>query len=200
MTRRAFTLVEVLVVAGVLLVIVASAVLYRVSAQKQSLALEFRAASLQSAQLVITRLQRDLASLQPGPLSGAPIQPAPAPAVELTRTSERSDSRGLPLDDKDRVLTERVSWRFDRASHQLFRNGEALRAVLMESVEFTYFPCRPGDEEPPYGDTLVVRMVCVPTEALGRATPEKQRAVFSATFHSPQGTVNHMHEDWAGDR
>ncbi|MBI4862958.1 MAG: hypothetical protein HY815_22250 [Candidatus Riflebacteria bacterium] len=198
--RPAFSLVEVLVVAGVLLAVVAGGVLYQVSGQRQSLALDFRAASLQSAQLVIARLQRDVAGMVPGPLVRTFAEPTACREVTLTRTSDRSDPRGLPLDAREALLTETVRWRFDPASHLLSRNGEPVRAVRMESVEFTYFPCRPGDTTPPYGDTLVVRMVAVPPEALGRVSPRTPRAVYTARFHSPQGTINHLHEDWVGER
>ena len=198
--RDGFTLLEVLIVAGLLLMLAGGAVMYQTSGQKQSLALEFQASSLQSAQLILARLQRDLVCMVPGPLSTARAQPTPCHEVLLTRVSESSDSRGLPLDEKDRLLTDTVVWKFDPATHLISRNGEAIKAAPMETVDFTYFPCRPRDVAPPYGDTLVVRLVAVPSEALGRSTADTPRAVFNASFHSSQGTINHLHEDWAGDR
>ncbi|MBI4864654.1 MAG: hypothetical protein HY815_31020 [Candidatus Riflebacteria bacterium] len=196
----AFTLVEVLMVAGLVSGIVLGAVFYHVTGQRQSTALDFQAAALQSAQLVVGHLQQDLSNLQPGVLSGTYAAPTPSQGVDLTRVVERSGARGLPLDAQDAPLVESVAWRFDPATHLLYRNGEPIRGAPLESVEFTFFPCRPDDPTPPYGDTLVVRLVAVPLEALGRATAQTPRAVFTAAFHSSQGTVNHLHEDWVGDR
>lgn len=198
--RRGFSMLEILIVASLLLITAGSAAMYTLSGQKQGLGIEFQAAALTSAQMVFARLQRDLASQVPGPLSALTAVPAPAREVTLARVSDQSDARGLPLDDQDRLLTERVTWKFDPATHLVSRNGEPIRGAPMESVEFTYFPCRPGDIAPPYGDTLIVKLVVVPVEALGKTTPETPRAVFQASFHSAQGTINHLHEDWAGDR
>lgn len=200
MSRRGFSLLEVLIVAGVLLLIAGIAVTMRVSGQKQSVAIEFRAAALQSAQLVLTRLQRDVSSLVPGPLTATAAAPAPASAVAFTRVSDSSGPKGLPLDARDELMTEQVAWRFDPKTHQLSRNGEVIRGVTMHQVEFTYFPARPGDASPPYGDTLLVRLVFVPPEALANVGPGTQRAEFTTSFHAPQGTLDHVHEDWAGDR
>jgi type II secretory pathway pseudopilin PulG len=193
-SRRAFSFIEVIVVAGLLVVLVGGFVLYRVSGQKQSMAIEFRAAALQSAQLAITRLQRDVASLVPTPLAAQN-----APAIELTRVSDASSARGLPLDANDALLTEQIRWAFDPKTHMLSRNGEPLRGVLMETVDFTYFPARPGETTPPFGDTLMVRMVCVPVEALGRVTADTPKVEFTTAFHATQGTLERVHEDWSGD-
>lgn len=198
--RRAFSLIELLLVAALLLVMAWMGVMYTLSGQKQSVAIEFRAAALQAAQLVLTRLERDVASLVPGPLAAQPVPPAPGSSVELTRVSEESGRDGLPLDRDGRLMTERVAWRFDAASGQLSRNGETIRGVRMHLVEFTYVPTRPGDPAPPYGDTLVVRLVFVPPEAIGRVTADTPRAEFVTAFHATTGTLEHIHPEWVGDR
>lgn len=201
MSRGAFSLLEVLIVSALLLAIAGIAVMTRVSGQKQSVAIEFRAAALQSAQLVLTRLQRDVSSLVPGPLGAAGVSPpAPASAVSFTRVSDASGPKGLPLDARDELMTEQVLWRFDPGTHQLMRNGEAIRGVTLHQAEFTYFPARPGDTSPPFGDTLSVRLVFVPPEALGHVGANTPKAEFTTAFHAPQGTLDHVHEDWAGDR
>lgn len=198
--RRGFSMLEILIVSALLLMAAASAAMVTLSGQKQSVAIEFQAAALTSAQMVFARLQRDLASQVPGPLSALTAAPAPAREVTLTRVSDESDARGVPLDDQDHLKTERVTWKFDPATHLVSRNGEAIKGAPMESVEFTYFPCRPGDIAPPYGDTLIVKLVVVPADAVGKSTPDTPRAFFTASFHSAQGTINHLHENWVGDR
>jgi len=175
-------------------------VLYLVSGQRQSVALDFQAAALQSAQLVVSRLQQDVSNLVPGELAGTFATPTPSPTIHLLRVSDAVRSDGLPLDSQDLLLVEPVSWAFDPGSHLLYRNGDPLRSAPLESVEFTFFPCRPDDPTPPYGDTLVVRLVAVPVEALGKVTSSTPRSSFTVAFHSTQGTVNHLHEDWVGDR
>lgn len=198
--RRGFSLIELLLVAALLLVMAWMGVMYQLSGQKQSVAIEFRAAALQAAQLVLTKLERDVTSLLPGPLAAQAAPPAPGSSVELTRVSDASNRDGLPLDRDGRLLTERVVWRFDAATGLLARNGEPVRGVRMHLVEFTYFPTRPGDPAPPYGDTLAVRMVFVPPEAIGRVTKDTPRAEFVTAFHATSGTLDHVHTDWVGDR
>lgn len=193
-------MLEILIVAALLLISAASAAMYTLAGQKQSVAIEFQASALTSAQMIFARLQRDLASQIPGPLSALTAVPTPAREVTLTRVTDDSDARGLPLDDQDRLKTERVTWKFDPATHLVSRNGEPIKGAPMHSVEFTYFPCRPGDIAPPYGDTLIVKLVVVPADAVGRATNDTPRAVFTASFHSAQGTINHLHENWVADR
>lgn len=196
---RAFSLVEVLMVVGVLAGLAAGAVLYIVSGQGQSLALDFQASALQSTQLLAGHLQRDVSNLMPRPLLDTFATPVPSNTVSLLRLAETSDPGALPLDGQGQPLVESVNWSFDPQTHLLSRNGEPIRGAPMESVEFTYFPCRPDDPTPPYGDTLIVRMVAVPLEALGRAGVGGPRVTVTAVFHSAQGTVNHLHEDWVGD-
>jgi prepilin-type N-terminal cleavage/methylation domain-containing protein len=199
MTRSGFSLLEMLIVFALVLVMAGAALLLRVSGQQQSVAIEFRAAALQSAQLVLTRLERDVSSLVPGPLDAA-AGPMSGPSVSLTRVRDASDAQGLPLDRDRRLLTERVTWAFDAGTGTLARNGEPLRAVRMHAVQFTYFPTRPGDTAPPYGDTLAVRMVFVPPETIGRVGPDTPRVEFVTAFHAPQGTLDHVHPEWVGDR
>lgn len=198
--RGAFSLLEALIVAALMLTMAAGAAFYQISGQRQSVALEFQASSLTSAQIVLARLQRDLVGMVPGPLSAAQAAPAPRNEVQLTRATDQSPMWGLPLDDKDHLVTETVVWKFDPKTHLLARNGDPIKAAPMEAVEFTYFPCRPGDPAPPFGDTLVVKLVVVPVEALGKVEAQTPKAVFTAAFHSSQGTINHLHENWAGDR
>jgi type II secretory pathway pseudopilin PulG len=195
----AFSLVEIMVVLGLVLGLVGSVVAYRLSGQRQSLALDFQATALQSIQLVLAALERDLSRLDPGPLAGTFSAPTPTRAMLLRCVPSMRDEPGLPLDGLEpRVQT--VRWLFDPATHLVHRQGEPLRSAPLESVEFTYFPSRPGDPTPPYGDTLVVRLVAVPLEALGAANPRTPRVAFTATFHLMNGTINHLHEDWIGDR
>jgi type II secretory pathway pseudopilin PulG len=197
--RNAYSLLEILVVLALLLSMVGAFVLYYVSGQKQSLSLGFQAAALQTAQIVVATLQQDLASFVPGPLAGTYAAPTPAFSVRLTRVSDSSNSLGLPLDPHDELQTEAVNWVFDPQTHELTRNGETVHSGPLESAIFTFFPSRPGDPTPPFGDTLILQMEVVPTEALGHVTSATPKAAFTVEFHSPQGTVNHLHEEWVGD-
>lgn len=199
MSRGGFSVLEILIVASLLAALVGGAALYQVSGNRQAVALDFRASSLQSAQLLIVHLQRDLASQVPGPLdpAGAPTHQS---ELAIVRASDTNGKRGLPLDANDQLLTETVTWKFDPATHYVSRNGEPIKAAPFESVEFTQFPLRPGDPSPPYGDTIIVKMVVVPPDALGKVGPATPKAVFTASFSSSQGTINHLHEDWVGDR
>lgn len=195
--RPGFSLIEIVIVAGLVLGLVSGALFYRTTAQHQSLALDFQATSLQSFQLVRRALMRDIANTIPGPLASTFAAPVPTPAVTLRRVPEVP---GVPLDPAGDPVTEQVSWLFDPGTHLLYRQGEPLRSAPLESVEFTYFPCRPEDPNPPFGDTLIVRMVAVPVEALGRVGKNTPRAEYTFECHLAQGTTNHLHEEWVGDR
>lgn len=198
MRRPAFSLIEIVVVLGLVIGLVGGVVTYRLSGQRQSQALDFQASALQSIQLVLAALERDLARLDPGPLAGTFSAPTPTRAMVLRCVPSLRDEPGLPLDGLvPRVET--VQWQFDPATHLVYRQGEPLRSAPLESVEFTYFPSRPGDPTPPHGDTLVVRLTAVPLEALGAPGPHTPRLSFTATFHLMNGTINHLHEDWIGD-
>jgi len=196
----AFTLTELLVVVGVISTVMICLVLYQVSGHRQSLSLDFQAAAIQSYEILVARLQEDFECLMPGPLSQTFSEPVPAQAVALRVVSSSMGANDVPIDSNQAVITDRVVYSFDPKSHWVFRNNQPLRAGPFESVQFTFFPSRPGDPTPPYGDTLILKVTIVPSEALNSGGVVTQRAAFEVMFHSPQGTANHVWEVWAGDR
>jgi len=198
--NRGFTLIETIVVVGLLTTLLLGYSYYRDASQTQSLALDFQAASLQSAQMLVTHLMRDFDNIVPSPLEVTFTEPTPRTGVAFHRITEGAGILGQPLDSEYVPITEKIEYVFDEKDHRVYRNGQPIRSALFESVDFTFFPVRPQDPaNPPYGDTLIVRMVVVPVEAIEKPKEDTPRSEFIIQFHSPQGTSNHVFEHWIGD-
>jgi hypothetical protein len=195
--RSGFSVVELLVVLGLVGTVLGSFWLAAAGGYFQSTELDFRAAALQSAQLLVARIDADLQSFAPGALGDTFAEPMPRPGIRFDRVTDRP---GLPLDERGSPVTERVTYRFDAATRQVVRNDEPLPHGPFENVAFTFFPARPGDPTSPHGFVLVVEIEIVPADASGRADATTARAQFRMTLRSPQGTANHAASRWVGDR
>ena len=194
--RTGFTLLEIVVVAGVLLCLLGVFFLAYVSGQNQSLALDFQTSSLQAVDLLVSRILADFDNLLPGPIAVTYAEPTPQPGISLSKVSDGRGAFGLPLKPGLDPLEEHVSYRFHPADHRVHRNEESLPFGPFETVQFTFYPARQGDPTPPFGDTLVVEIVCVPLECVGRTNSATPRAEFRIQLRSPQATVNHLCGFW----
>lgn len=188
---RGFTLIEGLMVAAVLAV--ASSVLWQLfsSGMKREQKIDFRTRALQTAALARTRIAADFNQILPS----ASVSPerATGQAVTFDRAVEgMSGEGGLPIDAKLQPKFEKITYRFDPASHRLLRNGQPVAVGLLKDLAFTF---ESGRER---GYTLVVELVLAPEEEVSSPRPS-QVAKFAFSFHSPQGTLKLAHRTWVGD-
>lgn len=192
MMKRGFTLVEGLVVAALLAV--AGTMFWQLfsSGMKREQKVDFRTRALQTAALARARIATDFVSILPS-ASTAPTH-ATGKAVTFDRIPEdRVQEAGLPLDANLHPIFDRVTYRFDPATHRLIRNGTAVAVGAIRDCDFTF---ESGKE---LGYTLRVALTLVPEEEVASAKPSVQaRFVFS--FHSPQGTLALAHKEWVGDK
>lgn len=190
--RSAFTLVEGMVVAALLAV--AGTMFWQLfsSGMKREQKVDFRTRALQTAALARARIASDIVSILPS----ASMSPSKATgkAVTFDRTPEdRTQEAGLPLDKDLKPIYDRITYRFDPATHRLMRNGTAISVGMLRDLDFTF---ESGKE---LGYTLTVVMTLCPEEEITSAKPSVE-ARFAFSFHSPQGTLALAHKEWVGDK
>lgn len=175
------------------LLAVASTMLWQLfsSGMKREQKIDFRTRALQTAALARTRIAADFNQILPS-ASTSPER-AKGQAVTFDRVVEgMSGEGGLPIDGKLQPKFEKVTYRFDPASHRLLRNGQPVAVGVLKDLAFTF---ESGRER---GYTLVVELVLVPEEEVANPRPS-QMATFAFSFHSPQGTLELAHRTWVGD-
>lgn len=190
--KGAFTLVEGMVVAALLAV--AGTMFWQLfsSGMKREQKVDFRTRALQTAALARARIASDIVSILPS-ASMAPAK-ATGKAVTFDRTPEdRVQEAGLPLDRDLKPIYDRITYRFDPATHRLMRNGSAVAVGMLRDLDFTF---ESGKE---LGYTLTVVMTLCPEEEITSAKPSIE-AKFAFSFHSPQGTLALAHKEWVGDK
>jgi prepilin-type N-terminal cleavage/methylation domain-containing protein len=180
--RSGFTIVEVIMVLGVLGAVLTAAVLAGTSSHRRSVRLDERASAQRDAQVLLERLRADLDAFVPAPSLASPTEKHSA--LRLVRVA--STAGRLPLDAKGGVLTEQVAYEHDPVSGRLRRNGRPLPVSALAGVHFAYVPARPEDDEPPYGDQLVVEIA-----------PRGGGAPLQFRLAVPQGTAARLHATWA---
>ena len=190
--NRGFTLIEGLVVAALLAV--ASTMFWQLfsSGMHREQKVDFRTRALQTAALARARIAQDFVSILPA----ASMSPAKATgkAVTFDRTPEdRVQEAGLPLDKDLKPIYDRITYRFDPATHRLMRNGAAVAVGAIRDLDFTF---ESGKE---LGYTLTAVLTLCPEEEVNSAKPSVE-ANFSFSFHSPQGTLALAHKEWVGDK
>ena len=189
---RGWTLLEMLVVLGIVAVALALGLSFFYSGQKQSGQLDFRLRAVQSGMLLRSRLADDLAAHIPGPQGSAPIPRAAGLTLLRVPEEKGSGEDGMPLTGDFQPETSAVTWRFDPATHQVLRNGRPLQLGRFRDVWFSWFPYREGE-----GETVQVHAIAVPDEALAspdRPSPTEVRLDFS--FHCPQTTLVRVYDEW----
>lgn len=189
---RGFTLVEGLVV--VALLALAWILFWQLLAhgRKREAKVDFRAGAAQAAAIARARLAADFAEILPAAASAPESARGQAVSFDVV-SSSASGEGGLPLDAKLTPKLESVTYRFDPASHRLLRNGALIQAGPFRDVRFSF------SSGPDRAYTLLMDLEMVPEGQLDLPTPE-QLARFRFAFHSPQGTLEIAHRNWAGDR
>jgi type II secretory pathway pseudopilin PulG len=191
--RRGFTLVEAVVAAGLFFSILAGAFFFtRANAQRESVSLDVRAAALRSAQIVFTMMKADVDNFVPGPLASTYAEPVPRTGVVFERILDSA----LPLSATRAPLTRTVSYRYDPTDRLIYRDDRALPAGPFAGVRFTFYPARPRDPTPPYGDVLHVEIDIRATTSTASAGSNEPLMTFWADLHSTQGTTAHVNPDW----
>jgi len=196
---KAFSLLEVIIVLGVVAMLSSVFLVTGTSGQRQSVTLDFHAWTVQSVEQLSMRLDADLGNLMPGALENTFAEPVPQQVLSFNTVVGDDLRRDLPVGPDLRLLSETVVYRFDGASRRIFRNGEPLAIGPFERVSFSFFPTRPGDPTSPFGDVLVVDVSMVPVETLGRPSSETPRIHRQVRFWLPQATANHLAGTWIGD-
>jgi prepilin-type N-terminal cleavage/methylation domain-containing protein len=191
-TRHGFTLVEAIVVMGLLCVLLAAYALTRSGGERQAVDLDFRASSLRSAQLVFAIVKADFDNYRPGAARPELAVPVPQEEVSFARLSGGK----LLLDAANQPGTETVTYRFDRARHRLLRNGAVIEAGPFEAVRFTFAPAGPPGQESRQGDVLRIEIEAVPPEFLGRAGKGTPHAQFALEMAAIQGAVDRAYDRW----
>jgi len=186
MMRRAFTLVEVMVVIGLLSIMIGAFVLSRASGEHQVVDLDFHATALRSSQLLFAVVKADFDNYAP---PATPVTPAAPSQPEVAFSRYRSGA--LTLDAQHHAETEPVTFRFDRTQHKVFRGNAPIEAGPFESVKFTLAPGAAGD-------VLRVEVEIVPPEFLGRGGAGAQRAQFLVDMTGLQSVVNQAYDRWTG--
>ena len=184
--RRAFTLVEILIVLVLVGTAVGLALQVYFQGHGQAARLDFRLTGLQAAFLLRARLADDLTAAVPALAGSAPIPNASAMTIRRITSRDGVGVDGIPLDDALQPITEDVTWEFEGASHRVLRNGVPVTTARFLDVTFSYLP---ASEE--RGETMEIHAVIVPDRALddpSRTTFDVQELI-SFSFHLPQATA-----------
>ena len=192
--RRAYTLIEILVV----LLIVGTAMgivldLY-FQGQGQSARLDFRLTGLQAAFLLRSHLADDLSSSLPALAAAAPVPNASAITVRRVTRRENAGEAGTCLDADLRPVADTVTWEFDPGTHRVLRDGVPVSSARFLDVTFSYLPATAER-----GETVELHAVVVPDGALDSPTRTSfdVQELISFSFHVPQATALRAYPEYA---
>jgi type II secretory pathway pseudopilin PulG len=191
--RRGTTLLEILVMAGIGVMIFGVAWYLFISMTRTSHKLDTRLRALQASQLLQERLRVDLNQFYP--VSGYNMAEATPPRLSFYMFKEYSY---VPTQRNQRcIVLEPVTYIFDRESHYLQRNSEVLRFSTFEDIQFSVRDPMPGLG----GDAsswVTVSGTYVPEELL--STPdritERDRVQWSACIGLPARCMNEVYSYW----
>ena len=192
-SKRAWTLIELLVALMLFSAVAGFIISFFVSGQKRSRSLDFRLHALQAAYLLRARFADDLASSMPAPAGAEAINEASALELLRVRAQRGGGLGGTSIDEDLSVITEQVAYRFDPNTHRVYRNGEAMTSERFLDVTFSYFPYTDEDR----GEVVELHATIVPDEHLddpGRREYPRHEVV-SFTFHLTQSTIVHAYPE-----
>ncbi len=206
--HRGFTLLEILVflmIAGIPLAVIWN---FLISGSKQSVKMQGRAQAIQAVQLTFETIRNDLAQLggfevKDGDSSDRAELSGDDDGQETTAASadngaftffryadygyEQEDLYSSSPEDTAWLNAERVSYRFNRESHRLERNGRSVGAARFYDAGLNLV-----------GDHVAVTLILCPEELLdrGEEPDESQKTVLSFQVGLPQITTRNVYSAW----
>jgi type II secretory pathway pseudopilin PulG len=191
--RVAFTMLEVLIMAGIALILLAVSWSVFFAMTNQSRKLDNRLRALQASQIVIERIKTDLKQFYFVP--GVSMVEASPPRLSFyvyrdyvyspTERSQRS------------VALEPVTYIFDREVHLLRKNTEFIRAAPLEDLQFALREST-GGPAPEYSNSVIIRGVHVSEDLL--STPDRitarDRISWTTVIGLPHRTLAEAYSFW----
>lgn len=183
--RRAFTLVETVLVAGLGVVVLTLLIDIYMTGQRQSTKLETRLAAVQGAQLLIERIRQDVTASMFAPGDAKPLVESVL-GGQLNRLNllvfaryrylERPAALYSPTDnDPSWVEGNRVTYTFEPTTHYVVRRypgvEERLTFARFHSVRFIHLENAQPGAGATAENTVVVQLACVPEQNLRDAGP-----------------------------
>ena len=166
MRRRAFTLIEVIIMSVVGLMLLGIVYSIFISSSKDSAKMNRKLQAIQAGHLLLERLENDIK--QAFYLKGVydlqvmNHQGGFGNAVAFYRLDPKAE---LPGSGEGKpVKVERIEYIFSPVTARVYINGKPFTTGLFKRVEFSYKPSNIKANPPVYADTLTVTVTGIPDE------------------------------------
>lgn len=190
--RKAFTLIEGLVVCTLLGIMIM--MFWQAMSQgiKREGRLDFRQKAIQNAGLTLARMGDDFSQLIPVRPKVADKKIAYSVIFDRVSPDATNGPGGTPLDAGGQPVLQSVTYRHDPQRRVFLRDGHVIASGMIDDMELTY------ETTAAEGFQVRLDMDLVPEAELGSKTPS-QKAEFGFSFFSPAGSRAMTNDSWVGD-
>ena len=196
--RKAFTLIEVVIMSAVGMMLMAMAYSFFLSSAKDSTKTSKKLQSIQATVLFLERLQNDIKQsfYLKGKYKPSLIYTG-AKANGLT--FYKIAGKSFPPDKDSPLELEQVTYQFSPVTSQIYINNKPFGAGRFKYVEFAISESNFNSSPPVFGDTLIVNIVSIADEDAGTKLEDidtRQASTQVATFCFRQQAISKFYDKW----